>query len=281
MLNIKKSLTFIVIVLFVGVFFLWDSFSLRNITYDGEVENVPPLSLDEKEQTKVDAILNQPFTYLGKGHQSYAFISGDGQYVLKFFKFTYLRPSWFIRETTRQKKLKRMFIGYHLAYTYDRDNTGMVFVHLSKSTNLMKTLTVADQFGIHHSVNLDHVFFVIQQKAIMTKKVLKDLLNQGDLEAFKLRLDQLIALYLSEYSRGLFDGDHNILSNTGFLPDQAIRIDVGRLALRQEFKNPDIYGKDLRKILSKRIDRWIKSGYPQYYHELHQAIESKLAGAGI
>jgi hypothetical protein len=122
---------------------------------------------------------------------------------------------------------------------------------------------------------------VIQQKAIMTKKVLKDLLNQGDLEAFKLRLDQLIALYLSEYSRGLFDGDHNILSNTGFLPDQAIRIDVGRLALRQEFKNPDIYGKDLRKILSKRIDRWIKSGYPQYYHELHQAIESKLAGAGI
>src|SRR5262249_38940175 len=205
----KKIFVIAVILLVAAVLLLWDSFSISNITFEGEVEYVPPLMLNATDQAKVDAILDQPFTYLGKGHQSYAFLSGDGQYVLKFFKFTYLRPSWFKSEATRQKKLKRMFIGYHTAYAYDRDNTWILFVHLAKSTNLNQTLTVSDRFGIPHTIDLDHVYFVIQQKAMMTKAVLKDLLNRGDLETFKIRLDQLIGLYLSEYRRGLFDGDHN------------------------------------------------------------------------
>jgi hypothetical protein len=278
----KITILFLILALALGLtaYFLNDSFSLKNIEYEGDLEeeySPPPLS--PKEEEELNAILQQSFSYLGKGHQSYAFLNEDQRYVLKFFKFTYLKPSWFSakkQEKTRQKKLRRMFIGYRIAYEKDRDNTGVLFVHLSKTSNLKRKITVKDRFGLSHSVDLDRVFFVIQQKAKMTRHVLQDLLDRRDLEAFKQRLHQLFDLYLSEYQRGLFDGDHNIMSNTGFLPARAIRIDVGRLAIRSEMQEPEVYMKDLRKVVTKRIDKWVKINYPKDYDELHEYIESTL-----
>src|SRR3989338_6008758 len=34
----------------------------------------------------IQAILSQKFSFLGKGHQAFAFVSEDGEYVLKLFK---------------------------------------------------------------------------------------------------------------------------------------------------------------------------------------------------
>ena len=39
------------------------------------------------------AVLKQRFHFFAKGHQDYAFVSDDGQYILKLFKPTYPRPS--------------------------------------------------------------------------------------------------------------------------------------------------------------------------------------------
>ena len=41
----------------------------------------------EVEQIPIDSILSQRFYFLGKGLQSFAFISEDGCYVLKVFRF--------------------------------------------------------------------------------------------------------------------------------------------------------------------------------------------------
>ena len=75
---------------------LTDDFRIANMTYelpyntDWEIE---PLTHSEKEN--LHSILSQPFYYIGKGAQSYAFMSEDKKHVIKFFKFKHLRPNWF------------------------------------------------------------------------------------------------------------------------------------------------------------------------------------------
>lgn len=280
MKKITIFLLALIMTLGLTAYLLKDRFSLKNIEYDGVLdEQYSPPALNLEEEKHLNTLLQQSFSYLGKGHQSYAFLSEDQQHVIKFFKFTYLKPSWFStkkQEKSRQKKLRRMFIGYRVAYERDRDNTGVIFVHLAKTTHLNKKLTVKDNFGFSHLVDLDGAYFVIQKKAMVTRHVLQDLLSRHDLKTFKQRIDQLFDLYISEYTRGLFDSDHNIMSNTGFLNDKAIRIDVGRLSVQTDMQKPEVYNPDLKKIISKRIDRWLKINHPKDYNELHDYIESKL-----
>jgi hypothetical protein len=140
----------VVIIFFLarGYFRLTDGFRVSNMTYDMPHNpdwEVPPLSDQEKKE--VDSILNQPFNYVGKGAQSYVFASKDGKYVIKFFKFRHLRPSWIIdalpewdflkdyREKNRERKnrlIMVVFSGYKLAYDELRNQSGIVYLHLNK-----------------------------------------------------------------------------------------------------------------------------------------------------
>src|SRR5690348_16854964 len=49
----------------------------------------PPLAPSEK--AAVDALLAQPFYLIGAGSECFAFVSADGQAVIKFFKLNYTR----------------------------------------------------------------------------------------------------------------------------------------------------------------------------------------------
>jgi len=49
--------------------------------------------LSDQEHQELAQILNQKFSYIGKGAQCYAFVSDDQLYVLKFFKFKHLKPN--------------------------------------------------------------------------------------------------------------------------------------------------------------------------------------------
>lgn len=86
----------------------------------------------------------------------------------------------------------------------------------------------------------------------------------------------MIQLYLSEYQRGLYDSDHNIMSNTGFIGDRACRIDVGRLSENEEMRNPENYLRDINKVFNKRILKWVQKKYPAHYEELSRDIQVQL-----
>src|SRR5689334_8295443 len=45
----------------------------------------------------LDGALQQPYTYLGRGHQCYAFGSADGKYVVKLPRYDRYRLSFFLR----------------------------------------------------------------------------------------------------------------------------------------------------------------------------------------
>jgi len=271
---------------------LTGDFRLTHITYEWpyhtEWETLP---LPSEDQAALSKILDQKFSFIDKGNQSYVFASEDQKYVLKFFKFRHIKPNWLLdllppfspfirykenRDRSKKKRLEKVFIGYKNAFEIDRDNSGLVFIHLNQTGNLHKRVVIKDGLGLKHTVDLDLHAFIIQKKAKTTQSVLIKLLAQGEIGTAKQRLRQLIDMCVIEYERGLLDCDHNIMVNTGFAENEPIRIDVGKLICDEQIKNRETYLKDLEKIVFKRIDPWLNKYYSQYRSELFQDLQSKL-----
>lgn len=260
-------------------FRLTDDFRLANITYPLPHHNewdIP--KLPTHEQAEIEKILQQTFTYIDKGSQSYAFGSADGRYVLKFFKFKHLRPHWLVETLSplpyfnnykrkqikrKQRKLESLFAGYRLAWETLRDESGLVFIHLNKTTDLYPQAHLRDKIGLKRTVDLDSVVFIIQKKARTTRAVLDELLSKGDVATAKQRLEQIFALYASEYARGIYDMDHGVLHNTGFVGDQPIHLDIGKLTREPLTLDPAFRKEDFKKVID-RIDAWLTANYPQY-----------------
>lgn len=274
----------------IGGFILYvelrDDFSLANISPEKADHLGWALpSQPVQPPQDLDLFLNRSYSYLGKGHQSYAFISDDGKYVLKFIKFTYLKPSrwpsWLppYKKQSRKgqlKRLQRVLIGYDLAFKKDQENTGVSYIHFQKTDYLNKKIQVIDKYGFSHTIDLDQVYFILQKKASVTRDLLKFLLKNQRLPLAKQRIRQILDLYVSEYKKGLYDTDHNVMSNTGFIDGHPIRLDVGRLKFDPEMQKPEFFKADLEKISSQRLRKWIKKNFPQYYDELAADIESKM-----
>lgn len=269
------------ILAFKGYLAYTGDFRLANISFEN-TSYCPPseerVSTPE-EKDFVTKILNQPFHYLGQGNQTYAFIGADGTTVLKFFKFGHLKPSFFLNKSdiSQEKRFFKMFVGTTLAFEYDRDNTGLLYIHLNKSKDLNLAVKVKDRLNFSHQINMDDVVFVIQKKITPTRQELKRLFEQGDLEGVKSRLSSLLDLYLSEYSRGIYDRDHNLIDNTGFHGNKALRLDVGKLRKEPKALSVTFQKEDLTKIASERLLKWITSYYPAYREEIKLFLEEKLS----
>jgi len=293
-----KLLIFLVLLLivFVGAFKIYyeykADFRLSNIQY--EETSFKPKVLENGNIANLDqikSILNQPFHFLGKGNQSYAFESTDSKYVLKFFKFGHLKKSivWNFLPTlpfltsylneknkSQEKRFFKVFEGYKIAYMDDPENTAMIYIHLNKTDNLNQSVLLTDKFGLIHTIDLDSVVFVIQEKVNPTKDVLTDLLQKGDVNAAKLRIGELFSLYFSQYDKGIYDRDHNLIYNTGFKDHVAIRLDVGKLRKDSQVKSYEFQKHDIEKIAFKRIDRFIKLYHPTYRNEIALFMKTEL-----
>lgn len=292
----KRTKTFIysfliALLIFAGArlyYNLTDDFRLGNITYDmtGKGDWQTP-RISQQEQEKLVSILNQKFYYIGKGAQCYAFGSEDGKYVLKFFKFKHLKPHWLVdlipslpllsdyKKTVaarKKKKLESVFVGYELAYRENKEDSKLIYLHLAPTNYLNQVVTVIDKIGRERQINLDDVVFLVQNKGEILRTRMHRYLGQNQLEAAKLAIGNIMEMYVSEYKRGLYDRDHGVMHNTGFVEDQPFHLDVGKFTKDENMKNRDIYKNDLEHIVWK-IAVWTQRQYPQYY----EAISDYLA----
>ena len=115
-----------------------------------------------KEMHRLKMLLRQKFKFLGAGAQSYAFESEDGKYVIKFFAMKHQIPriSDFRhpeKVEARRQHLLSSYRAHKLAYENLREDTGLVYIHLNKGTNLQTQLTVVDRLGRSHLIDLDKV----------------------------------------------------------------------------------------------------------------------------
>jgi hypothetical protein len=161
-----------------------------------------PLSQAEAEQ--ISFILSQKFTFLGKGNQSFAFVSEDEKYVLKIPR----RP---FRLTRAPRKLPEdLCTSCKLSYDHLRKETGLVYVHLNPSSK-WPLIHVTDALGFSHSIDPSRFRFFLQRKATPFLSGQKDPSFAELMDTFR--------------EKGIAPMDLKIRSNFGLLDGTTIQID--------------------------------------------------------
>ena len=210
-------------------------------------------------------ILEQPFTYLSKGAQSYVFLSADQKYVLKLFRFDncriplgqqfarYLRNRLHLREKyvlPFREKVPKTLMSCKLAYDLAPHLTGVVWVHLNPRRRNLPMISVRDRLGRLHCIDPAFYRFALQKKAQTLLSVLR---KEPNLAPWIHSYQSL----LSELSRlGLANLDPNMGKNFGFIDGKAVEIDFGNFTLDFSLaaKDPEHF--------SKRLLRWLERHRP-------------------
>lgn len=205
-------------------------------------------------------IFDQPYRYLASGAEAYAFASRDGKYVIKFFRMKHLIPSLsdYLKPgklARREKNLNAIFTAYKSAYDALKEETGLLFVHLNKTENLKRKLTVTDRIGRDHLIDLDQTEFVVQERAELIFSYLKKLLDQGDHVGVIRAKEEMLALVRTRIEKGFADQDKAVSHNYGFVNGRPIHLDIGRI-----FKGKK--EKEYERI-SARIDKWLQENSSQ------------------
>lgn len=241
-------------------------FSLLRLQFDDEKPEVifpDPATLSH---------LNQPYRYLGHGNQSYVFVSEDGEYILKFFK--YARPpipAWASRIPLLNKfkpfslkrinkaaaKKKRDFEAYQLAYKELREETGLLYLHLNPSENTYPNIPIRDQFNNAYILDLNTTPFVLQKRAVPAFRQFSRWIKNGEIEKAQQGIHNLFDLFSRRISKHIEDDDSNFYSNCGFIGETPILIDPGHFII-----NPSLSPHAELHELSVELQKWFAKHYP-------------------
>jgi len=244
--------------------------------------------LGKNSQEAVNTILGQKFTYFAKGARCLAFLSEDDQYVIKFFKFRYYQPHWTVRyfpsifpfDYFKKKKehkvsLSTVLTGHKNAYEKDPAGTGVVFVHLNPKSCGLPHLLVEDKDGSAYTIDLNQTRFVLQRRGCELSDLLDQLLRNNEIDQATKALSQVIALYISQFRRGLYDLGRGLVRNNGFADGAPIHFDVGKLTIDERALDP-AFQQQILKELVKNVENWLKKTHPEYCEVMIQALYEKI-----
>ncbi len=227
-----------------------------------------PMASNWDKPTDID--LNQPFYYIGSGAQTFAFASDD--LVIKFYRhhrsghalsfFAPLFPRLQQTIAKRQAKRQKDFASFKLAYGQLRHETGLLFIHLGKTSHLNKKITIYDKLGIAHEIDLDQMEFLIQKRATPFYSTLEQWIDSGQWDKTKQGIHELVVLLKSRCKKGIFDKDPDLKTNFGFLDGHPIQIDVGRFK-----EGPD----DIMRV-TDTLRKWLEVKAPQLIVDLDQEL---------
>lgn len=247
-------------------------------------------SLNEEENSQVSEALAQPYKYLGGGGQCYAFVSEDDKYVIKFFKQkSFAIPEWIDRFPVpaligwlknakmrkREEYRDRVFTAFKMSLNDLSRETGMLFVHLNRTTHLNRELSFCDAQGICHLLNLDDLEFVVQKKAEMAFTRIDALMQGGDIAGAKEAIAKLLQLNVGFYQKGYRNRDPNFRSNCGFIGNEAVLVDVGRMVHSEDVKKPDEMRKELDKAIP-RFEKYLSVKHPELLAFFENCVQNTI-----
>ena len=250
-----------------------------------------PTSPEVRE--RLPAILAQTFTYLGKGAQSYAFLSSDKKTVLKFFKQQHYRVDPWVeamrfppalneyRLHKRQKKSERidkLCNSFIIANQELQKQTAIFFLHFNNTQDEVGNVNFVDALGRNFELNLDNYQFALQSYAEepFYKRIVR-LNNDGDNAAIKDAFRQVLGIIVSRYQQGIYEIDPAIGQNYSFAEKTLIHVDVGTYRRDPTVKNPQ-YIKDNLRYFTREIPRKLQKRAPEliaiYEDELQNALQA-------
>ncbi len=247
----------------------------------------------------VNMLTQQPFYWLGKGFQATAFVSEDGDYVLKFFHQGRLKevpfkhnPIGYLfsqdfrgRMEERKSHREEIFSSSKMAYEEFPEECGILFVHLNRTDNQIKGIKLHDFSGFSYRVRGDETCFILQKRAIYVLPTIKTLMLEGKVDEAKVRINQIFELLLGMAKKGFLDGDLALMrnNNVGFVENRAVYIDTGHITRRQHvnLKERMTFEFDVRVA---PLHDWLKVRYPElatYYKQRQAEIMSTLTDSPI
>lgn len=263
-------------------------FTVARITSDlpfhAEWEVAPTLSQEE-----IKTLLSQPYSFLGKGAQAFVFASEDGETVIKFFRHHRLSPApWLywvpfnlaqVSIAKRESKLTKDFTSYTIAYNALREETGLLHLHLNKTSDLHLSLDLVDKLGIHHALALDNYAFVLQKRAKLAYDALQNWIDAGQIEDAKKAISSLVTVLKTRGQKGIYDKDPDLNTNFGFIGTTSIQIDVGRF--RDRLKTPSRAGKpalDSQELIriTDNLHQWLMQRCPELDQHLKKELDCEI-----
>ncbi len=245
-----------------------------------KIENTFPVTDEWKtsqlstcQLQEVEKICAQPFIYLGKGSQAYAFMSQDGQYVLKFFKCYHLQPAKWLETFSfpgkyeewrkmaigrRQKKIDDTLKSYKLTDKHLRTESALIALQILPSSYFSQEVLIIDKLGRKHRVNLANYGFILQRKVNLILPKLEKWIQANNMKKAKKSLKSLIALMVERSKKGIQDSDPDVHKNAGLIHTKAVFIDVGSFHYNQDAVKEEVIVQDLKKI-TNRLKNWLEN----------------------
>jgi len=235
------------------------------------LSKISKVLLDHEISDFDPALLDRPYTYLGKGGQSYVFVSEDGDYVLKAFRSSRLQilellsllPHFEKKKHHLEQQIKETLKSYALAFEKLSEETGLVAIHLDNHKQIHTPLKIIDKLGICHTMDPNLISFVIQKKAVLVKDKIA-----ADADAAKEHLASLFSLLKTRIEKGIEDADPNFAKNFGFVGNRAVQIDGGRFFLCE---SPSKAYIEKAKV---DLQHWINANYPALSEDFHTLYEA-------
>lgn len=221
--------------------------------------------LDPTKMGEIKEILSQPFSYLGKGAQSYVFESADHKYVFKLFRYDLCKfplGQKIVRQVRKwvgarekiflpaQVKIIKNFTSCKLAYSLAQKQTGIVYVHLNPQKYDLPLIHLKDRLYCSHQIDPALYRFALQKKAEPFLKTF--LAKKNDLqpliESYSTLLHELASL-------GLVNLDRTMGRNFGFLDGRAVQIDFGNFIYCPQNAGNEIshFENQLQAWIEKRL----------------------------
>jgi len=239
-----------------GIFFVgsrWCKYIRRQQRLCPVVETrVPIAELSSSSLEKLQDLARYPFFFLGKGKQAIAYESMDGRYVLKFFKHSD-RPE-------KKEKLASMIQGTELAYSLLAERTGIVLCSLTPLSSSLP-VTLVSRKGKLDRVDLNRTIFILQKKATPLRRTIMTYVALGNMEKAKQCIRSLFQLLSFCRKNHVLDQDGALIrnENIGFIDDDAVLIDTGKLAW---YENPQRHTlHDLHRL--KPFESWLSLATPE------------------
>lgn len=230
--------------------------------------------VSELSDEEVKGILAQPFCYLNKGAQCYAFLSQDEKYVLKLFRFD---QKLFIgkkrSKLSFENKISHFFEGCKLASISASKETGVLYLHLNQTEGKLPVLKARGPWGRPFRLSLDRYRFALQKKAMPLADGLFSAKAEGKLSE---RIEAIISLLENRIAKGIGNTDPSLWRNFGFFEGKAIEFDFGNYIARPDFSDIRCRRAELERYM-RPLRAWLEKYAPEHLTDLDERVlEARL-----
>lgn len=256
------------------------SFCIHFIQQQAGIDTLPPLSIEE--ESLLDSLLKEPFTYLSKGNSCYAFISQDRKRVLKFHRipshkriaaFLFNPSSYFLdKKKKRMGRLKKSIESYTSCHTDLKQETGCLWLQAQPRPSLKKKALLIDKAKNRYELDLSNTVFIVQEAAKLVFPTLQELINKQELDLAKCAITHILQLLSTTFLKGYIHKDPVLQTNFGLLPDRAIFIDMGDISFSASSQNRADYLKSTTYLLYNWLQEQQQSLAEHYNAEMKRLL---------